>query len=77
MDNDTWNGGNCAVHYEGPWWHDNCFHANFNARHAYWRIGTSTSTSVRNFNNVEMKNTTKEVHSNCKQQLLPMNINLH
>ena len=33
MDNDIWNDGNCAVYYEGPWWHGACYHTNLNARH--------------------------------------------
>ena len=50
MDNDILNGRNCAVVNRGPWWHGECFSANFNARRVYW-----LGYNVSNFNNVEMK----------------------
>ena len=58
MDNDLWN-GNCAIVYQGPWWHSSCYSANLNARHEFpdhfGRIYWYNEGTYNYFSNVEMK----------------------
>ena len=43
-DNDRWGSNNCATHYQGAWWHNDCFHSQLTGK--YFTGGVTTDKGV-------------------------------